>query len=166
MKAATYETDRADRQWQRLRRFLPAAKKRGRPRSALREVLNGSLYTVKTGAQWRLTPKNFPRGRPSLIFSASGAATACWPGSTTACAPRVRQAVGKPAQPTAASRASQTVRASAHGGEVGCAAAKKTKGRRRFLLGATLGLRLGVTLAPAAGWIYLARPRLRRRQRA
>ena len=52
-------------------------------------------------------------------------------------------------QPTAASLDSQTVRASAHGGQVGYDAAKKTKGRKRFLLVDTLGLLLGVTLESA-----------------
>ncbi len=61
----------------------------------------------------------------------------------------MRQAVGKHAPPTAASLDSQTVRASAHGGPVGYDAAKKTKGRKRFLLVDTLGLLLGVTLEPA-----------------
>src|ERR1039458_4099361 len=51
---------KSQRGFSRPRRFLPAAKKRGRPRTALREVLNGILYLVKTGAQWRLLPKNFP----------------------------------------------------------------------------------------------------------
>ena len=41
------------------------------------------------------------------------------------------------------------MRASAHGGQVGYDAAKKTKGRKRFLLVDTLGLLLGVTLEPA-----------------
>jgi putative transposase len=54
----------------------------------------------------------------------------------------VRQAVGKRVQPTAASLDSQTVHASAHGGQVGYDAAKKTKGRKRFLLVDTLGLLL------------------------
>ena len=61
----------------------------------------------------------------------------------------MRQASGKHAQPTAASLDSQTVRASAHGGPVGYDAAKKTKGRKRFLMVDTLGLLLGVTLEPA-----------------
>ena len=60
MKIATYDTDLTPDQWHLLRRFLPAAKKRGRPRTALRAVINAILYLVKTGAQWRLLPKNFP----------------------------------------------------------------------------------------------------------
>ena len=63
MKIATYDTDLTNNHWHLLRRFLPAAKKRGRPRTALREVLNAILYRVKTGAQWRRLPKKFPPGQ-------------------------------------------------------------------------------------------------------
>jgi hypothetical protein len=49
MKIASYETDLSDPQWHLLRRFLPAAQKRGRPRTALRVVLNAIFYLVKTG---------------------------------------------------------------------------------------------------------------------
>ena len=63
IKIATYDTDLTNDHWHLLRRFLPAAKKRGRPRTALREVLNAILYRVKTGAQWRRLPKNFPPGQ-------------------------------------------------------------------------------------------------------
>ncbi len=59
MKIAAYDTDLTHDQWHLLRRFLPAAKKRGRPRTALREVINAILYLVKTGAQWRLLPKRW-----------------------------------------------------------------------------------------------------------
>jgi transposase len=44
MKIATYETDLTHDQWHLLRRFLPAAKKHGRPRPPLREVINAILY--------------------------------------------------------------------------------------------------------------------------
>ena len=40
MKIATYDTDLTAAQWNLLRRFLPTAKKRGRPRTDLCAVLN------------------------------------------------------------------------------------------------------------------------------
>lgn len=149
MKIASYETDLSDHQWHLLRRFLPAAKKRGRPRTALREVLNAILYLVKTGAQWRLLPKNFPPWQTVYHHFRQWTRNGLLARLNHRLRAKVRQAVGKHAQPTAASLDSQTVRASAHGGEVGYDAAKKTKGRKRFLLVDTLGLLLGVTLEPA-----------------
>ena len=149
MKSANDDTDLTDTQWHRLRRFLPTAKKRGRPRTALREVINAILCLVKTGAQWRLLPKNFPPWQtvyhPFRQWTRNGLLARL----NHRLRAKVRQAVGKHAQPTAASLDSQTVRASAHGGEVGCDAAKKTKGRKRFLLVDTLGLLLGVSMEPS-----------------
>jgi transposase len=149
MKIATYDTDLTDAQWHLLRRFLPAAKKRGRPRTALREVINAILYLVKTGAQWRLLPKNFPPWQTVYHHFRQWTRTGLLARLNDRLRAKVRQAAGKQAQPTAASLDSQTVRASAHGGSVGYDAAKKTKGRKRFLLVDTLGLLLGVTLEPA-----------------
>jgi putative transposase len=149
MKIATYDTDLTLDQWNLIRRFLPAAKKRGRPRTALREVLNAILYLVKSGAQWRLLPKNFPPWQTIYHHFRQWTRNGLLARLNHRLRTKVRQAVGKHAQPTAASLDSQTVRTSAHRGQVGYDAAKKTKGRKRFLLVDTLGLLLGVTLEPA-----------------
>ena len=149
MNLAFYETDLFDRHWHMLRRCLPAAKKRGRPRTALRAVLNAILYLVKTGAQWRLLPQNFPPWQTVYHHFRQWTRIGLLARLNHRLRAKVRQAVGKRGQPTAASLDSQTVRASAHGGAVGDDAAKQTKGRKRFLLVDTLGLLLGVTLEPA-----------------
>ena len=149
MKIATYDTDLTTAQWNRLRRFLPAAKKRGRPRTDLHAVLNACLYLVKTGAQWRLLPKNFPPWKTVYHHFRQWCRTGLWAKLNDRLRDKVRLAVDKRTQPTACSLDSQTVRASAHGGEVGYDAAKKTKGRKRFLLVDTLGLLLGVNVEPA-----------------
>lgn len=149
MKIATYDTDLTNDQWHLLRRFLPAAKKRGRPRTALRAVINAILYLVKTGAQGRLLPKNFPPWQTVSHHFRQWTRNGLLAQLNHRRRAKVRQTVGKHAQPPAASLDSQTVRASAHGGPVGHDAAKKTKGRKRFLLVDTLGLLLGGTLEPA-----------------
>lgn len=150
MKIATYDTDLTHDQWHLLRRFLPAAKKRGRPRTALRDVINAILYLVKTGAPWRLLPKNFPPWPTVYHHFRQWSRNGLLARLNARLRSKVRQAEGKRPQATAASLASQTVRASAHGGKVGYAAAKKTKGRKRFLLVDTLGLVLGVGVEPAS----------------
>lgn len=61
----------------------------------------------------------------------------------------VRKLSGKEAQATAAMLDSQSVKSSAHGGEVGYDAAKKIKGRKRHMLVDTLGMLLGVWVTPA-----------------
>jgi transposase len=53
-----------DEQWKRIEPLLPQAKprkrrKRGRPRKTNRQVLEGILWILKTGARWRDLPKDF-----------------------------------------------------------------------------------------------------------
>ena len=52
--------DLTDKQWARLARFLPAAKPRGRPRRDDREVLDGILWILRTGAPWKDLPERYP----------------------------------------------------------------------------------------------------------
>jgi transposase len=115
----------------------------------LREVLNAILYLLKTGVQWRLLPQNFPKWQTVYHHFRQWIRNGLLARLNDRLRTKVRQAVGKHAQPTAASLDSQTVRASGHGGAVGYDAAKKTKGRKRCLLVDTLSLLLGVTLEPA-----------------
>jgi transposase len=51
-----YRSDLRDAQWQRIKRLLPKAKRRGRPRANEREVLNGILYVLSTGCRWEDLP--------------------------------------------------------------------------------------------------------------
>ena len=57
-----YPTDLNDSQWNVIREMLPEAKPGGRPRSLeMREVVNGILYLVVGGIQWRMLPKEYPK---------------------------------------------------------------------------------------------------------
>lgn len=50
------------------RAFIPPAKRGGRKREVdVREVLNGLLYVLSTGCQWRAVPKDLPP--KSTLFS-------------------------------------------------------------------------------------------------
>ena len=57
----TYPTDLTDDEWQILKPLLPPEKSGGRPRKyALREVLNGIQYILRSGGAWRLMPHDLP----------------------------------------------------------------------------------------------------------
>jgi transposase len=50
----------SDEQWQRLEALLPAQKpKTGRPNLDHRQVVNGILWVLRTGAPWRDMPERY-----------------------------------------------------------------------------------------------------------
>ena len=60
-KSARYPSDLTNDEWALIAPLIPAAKHGGRKREVdLREVLNGVLYVLATGCQWRALPKDLP----------------------------------------------------------------------------------------------------------
>lgn len=56
-----YPSDLTDDEWALARPEIPRAKRGGNKRTVdLREVLNGLMYVLSTGCQWRAIPKNLP----------------------------------------------------------------------------------------------------------
>ena len=149
MKIASYETDLTDAQWALIKRHLPVAKKRGRPRTDLRIVWAAILYLAKAGCPWRLLPHTFPPWKTVYHHFRQWSRSGLLATLNTKLRALARKAAGKRVRPTASVLDSQTVRSNPHGGHVGYDAGKKTKGRKRFLLVDTLGWLLGAAVAPA-----------------
>jgi transposase len=56
-----YPSDLTDEEWPHIEPLLPPGKHGGRKRSVnLREIVNGLLYVLSTGCQWRYIPKDLP----------------------------------------------------------------------------------------------------------
>src|SRR5665213_2514387 len=56
-----YPSDLTDAEWALIEPLIPPAKKGGRKREVvLREVVNGLMYVLGTGCQWRAIPKDLP----------------------------------------------------------------------------------------------------------
>jgi len=142
-------TDLTEAQWRYLAPFLPRAKRRGRPRTPLRPVVEAILYVVKAGCQWRLLPPTFPPWQTVYHHFRCWSRTGLLSALNDRLRAFVRAAVGKRSRPTAAVLDSQTVRSDPHGGTVGYDAGKKTRGRKRFVLVDILGLVLGAGVALA-----------------
>ena len=56
-----YPSDVTDEEWALIELLIPPAKHGGRRRRVVvREVMNGVMYVLSTGCQWRAIPKDLP----------------------------------------------------------------------------------------------------------
>jgi transposase len=56
-----YPSDTTDEEWTEMAPLIPPARRGGRKRTVnVREVLNGLLYVLSTGCQWRAIPRDLP----------------------------------------------------------------------------------------------------------
>ena len=59
--ALRYPSDLTDAEWALIAPVIPRAKRGGGKRTVdLREVVNGLMYVLSTGCQWRAIPKDLP----------------------------------------------------------------------------------------------------------
>ena len=60
----TYPSDISREQFETISPLLETARKRTKPRTVdLYEVFCGVLYVLKSGCQWRMLPRDFPKWR-------------------------------------------------------------------------------------------------------
>lgn len=56
-----YPSDLTDEEWALIEPLIPPARRGGRRREVdVREVVNGIMYVLSTGCQWRYIPKDLP----------------------------------------------------------------------------------------------------------
>src|SRR5690606_7016895 len=144
------ETDLTDAQWALLEPMLPKRKKRGRPPTDCRQVINAILYIVKGGIQWRLLPTNFPPWKTVYHIFRKWTLNHTWGAINHCLRTQVRKRAGNRPRPTAAILDSQSVKSDPHRGKVGYDAGKRIKGRKRHLRVDTLGPILGIFVTPAS----------------
>ncbi|RWX25239.1 IS5 family transposase [Rhizobium leguminosarum] len=149
-----YPSDLTDAEWALVEPLIPPAKRGGRKREVdVREVLNGLLYVLSTGCQWRAVPKDLPP--KSTLFSYFDLWN--WDGTLGRIHQELyvkcREAMGREASPTAAIIDSQSVKSAEKGGAgidpSGYDAGKKIKGKKRHILVDTVGLLLHSLVHPA-----------------
>src|SRR5580698_8079163 len=158
-----YETDLADEEWAEIAPLIPPAKPGGNKRSVnLREVMNGLMYILSTGCQWRAIPKDLaPRSTIYDYFDRWQ-----WDGTLEhihhALYIKCREEASREASPTAAIIDAQSVKSAEKGGAhidpyVGACpgaldpgdAGKKIKGKKRHILVDAEGLLLHAIVTAA-----------------
>jgi len=112
-----YPSDLTDAEWLHIEPLIPPAKHGGRKRTVdLREIVNGIMYVLSTGCQWRAIPKDLPpRSTVNNYF-----ALWSWDGTIDRIHDvlyvKCREALGREASPTACIIDSQSVKSAEKGG--------------------------------------------------
>ena len=145
-----YASDMTDAEWELIRRLLPRAHRRGRPRRTdLRSVVEAVLYILSTGCQWRALPQEFPPYSTVQGYFYAWRDTGRWQRIVSVLVRRARKKLGRAPKPTAAVIDSQSAPTTQAGGPRGYDAGKRIYGRKRHIVTDTNGLLLGVHVHPA-----------------
>ena len=139
-----------DSQWNHIKQWLPMESKRGRPRELeMREVINAIFYVTRTGIQWRMLPKEYPKWSSVYYYFRKWIKSGLWQQIHDRLRAEVRRKKNRHKHATGSSIDSQSVRGTLVPGLRGYDANKKVKGRKRHLLVDTLGLVMKVKVTPA-----------------
>jgi putative transposase len=141
-----YQSDLKDQEWNLLEPLLPKPSTqgtRGRPQEwPLHEIVNGILYVLRTGCQWRQMPHDLPPWQSVYYHHRKWRLNRLWEKVNTILREKVRQRAGHDATPSAAIVDAQSVKTTLVKGERGFGAGKKVNGRKRHIVVDTLGLLL------------------------
>jgi transposase len=129
-----YPSDLTDAEWGHIEPLIPPAKRGGGKRRVdMRQVVNGVMYVLSTGCQWRYIPKDLPP-RSTLfdyldLWSYDGTLDRIHHTLYMEC----REQDGREASPTAAIIDSQSVKSAEKGGlasiRMAMMRARKSRGR-------------------------------------
>ena len=112
-----YESDLTDGEWELVAPLIPPAKHGGAPRTVdEREIVNGIMYILSSGCQWRAIPKDLPSRSTLHAYLDRWDCDGTLERLHFALYVRCRELAGREASPTAAIIDSQSVKSAEKGG--------------------------------------------------
>jgi transposase len=112
-----YPSDLTNEEWSLVEPVIPPAKHGGRKREVdVREVVNGIMYVLSTGCQWRYIPKDLPPKSTVHDYLTRWNYDGTIEKMHDALYMQCREAIGREASPTACVIDSQSVKSAEKGG--------------------------------------------------
>ena len=143
-----YPTNLSNSQWQIICKSLDIERNR---KYELQEILNGILYLVKTGCQWRMLPGDFPKWQLVYYYFSVWKKSGIIEEIHELLVVKIRVQNGKKEEPTIGIVDAQSVKDTLVSREdKGFDAGKKIKGIKRHIIVDTLGLKLAVVIQGAS----------------
>lgn len=117
MNEKRYHSDLTDAEWVVLKPLIPAVKSGGRPASyRRREIVNGILYILRSGASWRMMPKDLPAWDSVYGYFNRWRKSGVWTAVHEQLYGQMRQDLNRAVQASAAVADSQSTKTTEKGG--------------------------------------------------
>ena len=137
-----YPTDLTDSQWSKIDFFFTKRKRK----HSLREILNALLYITKSGIQWRLLPKEYPKWELVYYYFRRWTSEGLIEEIHEVLRSYCRKQAERKESPSLGLIDSQSVKASCITMEKGYDAGKKVTGRKRHIITDTMGFILAIVI--------------------
>ncbi|HMB92812.1 MAG TPA: IS5 family transposase [Rhodothermales bacterium] len=142
-----YSSNLTDSQWQRIKHLFDFQRKRDH--DLRRDILNGLLFLVRTGCQWRMLPGEFAPWQSVYYYFRRWRDDGRFRRLLHSVREMIRLKLGRHRSPSAAVIDCQSVKTAVFNPARGYDGFKKIKGRKRHVLTDTLGLLLSVVVHKA-----------------